>query len=369
MKTLVLLLCLLALPAWAQINPFATTLTKTFYKNLRKNAGKGVYLGHQDALAYGLHPDGTRWVGEPGRSDIHSVSGQYPAVVGFDLGRLELDSVRNLDGVPFQAMKRSIAETYARGGFSTVSWHPNNPTDLSKTSWDKVPFTVQRILHDEEIKGIYRKWLDRVAAFFADLKTPEGEMIPVVFRPFHEHTGSWFWWGAEHCTPEEYIALWQETVRYLLYEKKLNHLIIAYSTDFFQSREHYLERYPGDTYVDLLGVDTYHRNAPESNAAFVTQVRRMLATLDELAQEKAKPYAITETGLEQVTEAKWWTEVLLPALEGKRASYVLVWRNGYDKHYYAPYPGQGSASDFLKALRSRKLLLSKGVAAQRLYRP
>ena len=367
MKRILIVFGLMATPAWAQINPFATSLTKTFYKNLLSNAGKGVYLGHQDALAYGLNANGTRWVNEAGRSDIHSVSGQYPAVIGHDLGRLELDSMNNLDKVPFHAMKRHILETFQRGGISTLSWHPNNPTDFSKTSWDKVPFTVQRILRDEEVKRIYRTWLDKLAAFFADLKTPEGEMIPVIFRPFHEHTGSWFWWGADHCTPEEYKTLWQETVRYLVYEKKLNHLLIAYSTDYFQSKEHYLERYPGDQYVDLLGVDTYHRDAPASNASFVSSLRRMLDTLDELSKEKDKPYAITETGLERVIETKWWTEVLLPALEGTRTTYVLVWRNGYDKHYYAPYPGHDSAADFLKMIQTGKVLLSKGVFDQGLY--
>ncbi len=95
----------------------------------------------------------------------------------------------------------------------------------------------------------------------------------------------------------------------------------------------------------------------------------MLDTLDELSQEKAKPYAITETGLEQVTESKWWTEVLLPALEGTRTTYVLVWRNGYDKHYYAPYPSQASAKDFLDMVASGKVLLSEGVAVQRIYQP
>jgi mannan endo-1,4-beta-mannosidase len=369
MKRILLLFWLFALPSWAQVNPFATSLTKTLYKNLQLNAGKGVYLGHQDALAYGLNPDGTRWVGEVGRSDIHSVSGQYPAVIGFDLGRLELDSVNNLDGVPFNAMKRHIQETFKRGGLCTISWHPNNPTDFTKTSWDNVPFTVQKILGDEEVKAVYRAWLDKLAAFFADLKTADGKMIPVVFRPFHEHTGSWFWWGAEHCTPEEYKTLWQETYKYLVFEKKLNHLLIAYSTDFFQNREHYLERYPGDQFVDILGVDTYHRGAPASNSTFIVDVRRMLGTLDDLSKEKSKPYAITETGLERVTEAKWWTEVLLPALEGTRTSYVLVWRNGYDTHYYAPYPGQGSVDDFQKMLQSGKVLLSNGIGVQRLYKP
>ncbi len=366
MKKSFILLFLCLAKGWCQIHPIPTLLTKNLYQNLRNFEGKGVFLGHQDALAYGLNADGSRWIGEKDRSDIHSVSGEFPAVLGLDLGRIELGTSHNLDQVPFEDMKVHIRQTYERGGFSTISWHLNNPVNPEKTSWDHVPGTVSKILEDPEVKSRYLSWLDLVAAFLSDLKTSDGDYIPVIFRPFHEHTGSWFWWGADHCTPDEYKALWKLTVDYLFQKKKLNHILIAYSTDVFRDKAHYLERYPGDEYVDLLGVDTYHRNAPESNTAFVHKLRSMLSILDQLSTEKKKPYAITETGLEQITEKDWWSNVVVPALHGFRPSYLLLWRNGYDKHYYAPYPGQGSVADFKEVLKSGKLILSNGI--QGIYR-
>jgi mannan endo-1,4-beta-mannosidase len=50
--------------------------------------------------------------------------------------------------------------------------------------------------------------------------------------------------------------------------KGLHHLLYAYSTDRFESEAHYLERYPGDDVVDLIGFDYYHRDAPKSNDEF-----------------------------------------------------------------------------------------------------
>ncbi|MFT6879208.1 MAG: mannan endo-1,4-beta-mannosidase, partial [Arcticibacterium sp.] len=84
--------------------------------------------------------------------------------------------------------------------------------------------------------------------------------------------------------------------------------------------------------------------------------------------EKDKPYALSETGLEQVTEANWWTTIFLPVLEGSGASYIMVWRNGRPDHFYAPYPGHSSESDFKKMAESGEVLFEKGAKAEGLYK-
>lgn len=52
--------------------------------------------------------------------------------------------------------------------------------------------------------------------------------VPVLFRPWHEHTGSWFWWGEKLCTPEEYKALWHMTVD-ILRSDGVDNALYAYS--------------------------------------------------------------------------------------------------------------------------------------------
>ena len=108
----------------------ATKETVNLYQNLNKSIDKGYFFGHQDDLAYGV-----KWKYEEGRSDIKDVTGDYPAVYGWDLGGLEYQKPNNIDGVPFKNIKKWIKETYDKGGISTISWHIDNPLTL-KNSWD-----------------------------------------------------------------------------------------------------------------------------------------------------------------------------------------------------------------------------------------
>src|SRR5690606_11642532 len=134
-------------------------------------------------LAYGVN-----WKYEAGRSDVHDITGDYPAVQGFDLGHLERGDAVNLDSVPFDRMKEYIRKTYAAGGIITISWHLRNPL-TGKTSWDASPGTVASILKGGEKHELYLQWLNKVADFLQDLKGMNGESIPVIFRPFHELNG------------------------------------------------------------------------------------------------------------------------------------------------------------------------------------
>ena len=351
----------------AQIDKNTTQETKNLYSGLKRSANKGVIFGQQDALAYGLNADKSRWIGDENRSDIKSISGEHPGLVGYDLGHLELDSANNLDGVPFSRIKTDIRKNYERGGINTISWHPNNPLDLSKTTWDKAEFTIRKILSDEQNRKNFEKTLDKLADFFLSLKGSKGELIPVIFRPYHEHTGSWFWWGADHCTPEEYKQFWKLTIDYLQKTRKVHNILIAYSTDNFKNKEHYLERYPGDDLVDILGFDTYHRNPPKSDSAFIANAARMVTTIRDLGKSSGKPFAITETGLEQITEADWWTKIIQPIIKNSGLSYILVWRNGRPDHYYAPFEGNNTVEDFRKLQQSGNILLEKKVANENLY--
>lgn len=74
----------------------------------------------------------------------------------------------------------------------------------------------------------------------------------------------------------------------------------------------------------------------------------MVATIKKLGTEKNKLYAITETGLERVTENDWWTRIVYPIISDSGLSYILVWRNGRPDHFYAPYPGHSSQEDFIR---------------------
>ncbi len=330
----------------------ATPETRALFGNLQKLAPDHVLFGHHDDLAYGY-----TWRDEPGRSDVKETAGAYPAVYGWDVNRLFLRGrLDTPDPRGARQLKNWIVEGYRRGGVATLAWHMDNPVSGGNT-WDTTR-AVAAMLPGGERHELYKASLDIVADFLNGLKTGGllggGTHIPVIFRPFHEHTGSWFWWGRPHASVEDFVALWRFTVTYLRDEKNVHNVLYAYSTDVFDSEADYLERYPGDSYIDMLGFDDYH--SVVSVAARDTLVRR-LHMLGAMAEARGKLAALTETGVETVPDSTWWTNVLLPALKadsmGRRVVYVLVWRNAnpaFDRpdHFYAPYPGHPSAPDFVR---------------------
>ncbi len=309
-------------------------------KRIQSLSKKGIMFGHQDALAYGIG-----WKADTFRADIHDVSGDFPAVFGWDLGHIT-DSV-NIDSVSFSRMKQWAMEVHRRGGINTYSWHERNIATGGNT-WDITP-SIDQILPGGSKHETFCQRLDLLADFFNSLKTPEGKLIPVVFRPFHEMNGGWFWWGIKSCTPEQYQALFQFTVNYLRNEKNLHQLIYVYSPNDFESREDYLKWYPGDSYVDILGVDDYYNfHSPEG----ISEVKRQVKILSELSLEKSKPIAISETGYETLSDTVWFTQTLLKAITDDSIptsiAWVMVWRNGRADHFYAPYLGHPSVNDFIK---------------------
>jgi mannan endo-1,4-beta-mannosidase len=318
----------------------ADPLAEILFQNLSRLSDDYILVGHQDALAYGMD-----WKGDEFRSDINDVCGDFPAVFGWDLGHI--GEPENIDGVPFERMKQWIIEVYKRGGINTVSWHIRNIAS-GGSSWD-TSSCVREILPGGEFHQSYIEKLDHMADLFSSLKSGESDLIPLLFRPYHEMNGDWFWWCRKSCTPEEYKALFQFTVDYLRKEKQLHNLIYVYSTDVFSTEEEYLTYYPGDDYVDVLGFDDYHSLVKKET---VHGTVAMLEILDALGRAKSKLITISETGVETIPDATWFTKVVLPTLKTNdatmKASWILFWRNGRPDHFYGPHPAHPSAGDFVK---------------------
>jgi hypothetical protein len=369
MKKAILMLMLVSNTVFAKklqlpIDKKATKETIQLYNNLKKLAKKGTMFGHQDGLAYGVN-----WKYEPNRSDVKDICGDYPAVLGWELGRLEIDQAVNIDSVPFDKMQQFIKQTYQRGGVNTISWHLNNPL-TGKSAWDPATGTVKSILKGGEKYEVYKSWLNKVAKFLSELKDDNGVMIPVIFRPFHELNGSWFWWGKNHCTPQEIKTLYQQTVQYLRDEKQLHHLLYAFNTDKFYTSEEYLERYPGDDFTDLIGFDIYQRG--NDVTAFVNEFDGMLGRLEQIANIRGKIAAVTEFGYGRVPNDKWFTGALLQALKNHHMSYALAWRNAGKKsetdiEYYVPYTGHPAAADFAAFYKDPFTLFTKEAKKKKLY--
>ncbi len=338
-------------------DPDATAETKALYSNLWKIQSEGFMFGHHDDLLYGRD-----WTQEQDRSDVKDVCGDYPAVYSIDFAEIMDDrhstSTLNAD------RKRTIQEARRRGEIITACAHINNPL-TGGDAWDNSDNTVvQKILDaDSDVNTTYKSWLDRLAVFLLELTDDQGDLIPIIFRPYHEHTQTWSWWGRSCTTQNEFINLWRFTVDYLIKEKEVHNLIFAISPqlDAAGAKENILFRWPGDEYVDFIGMDSYHGT---NTNALLTNARN----LSDLSIEKKKPCGITETGIEGVRKGSveytdYWTKEILTPIAGKKISMVVMWRNKYDPghdghHFYGPWTGHSSSADFVKFYQSNFTIFS-----------
>ena len=316
-------------------------------------------VGHQDSYYYGHSWENVSnpVYGTVPRSDYYETFGKWPDILGSDLGHIELASDKNIDGVPFRLMRECIVYQDSIGKMATLSWHPRNPL-TGGDAWDvSSEEVVKSILPGGEKHELFlNNYLKHAADFLLSLRRADGSLVPVIFRPWHEHTGSWFWWGRHNCSTEEYVALWKMTHDY--FDKAgLDNLFWAYSPDK-TGIETYMERYPGDDMVDLFGLDAYMYNIPElgledSRKLLREKMTEWISFASNLAAEHNKPFAVTETGWETIPDTEWYTEILLPAMSGHKVSYCLFWRNAWDKpnHFYLPYPGHKGVDNFMTAFK------------------
>ena len=330
------------------IDKKATEETQALFYNLMELSENHTLFGHQHATEYGHG-----WFDDDNRSDVKSVTGSHPAVIGVDFGGF---SGRPADAIARskESLRKNVVDTYNRGGVTTIAWHFSNPVSEGGFYWvDSLSLpAVKYIIPGGEAHEKYKDILNGIGEWAHSIRGADGKLVPVIFRPYHEFDGGWFWWGRTHCTRDDFISLWQFTVSYLRDSLDVHNFIYAFSPDNkFLTEVEFLERYPGNEWVDMVGMDNYGDMGRDRYALDIAA--RKLKIVSDYARRSGKLAAFTETGLESITNPDWWTETLLKVMradENLKLAYVLVWRNDVRSptHYYAPFPGHPSVPDFMK---------------------
>lgn len=335
----------------------ATEQTAALFYNLKKIAKTNVLFGHQDDTKRGVTNAATQWANEQHlpsvskeKSDVKEVTGAYPAVYGHDLQHIADFLSGNWFDYERDISRQLAIEAYNRGGVNTYSWHYDNPVSQTDGSfyWDNSKvIAVPNILVGGSHHEVYKQSLKEVADFSKTLIGADGRLVPVIFRPFHEFDGSWFWWGANHCTIEQYKQLYQFTVTYLRDILGVHNFLYAWSPDKnFTSLSQYLERYPGDAYVDVVGSDNYGDLADAANPLVASNKYKIIS---DYGKDNNKVAAMTETGsTSNLARSNWYTSLLLQVLKMQKIelAYTLVWANTKN-NFYTPYKGHPAEADFI----------------------
>ena len=334
----------------------ATEPTAALFYNLKKVAKTSILFGHQDDTKRGVTNSTTDWANEQHlptvsreKSDVKEVTGAYPAVYGHDFIH-----IANFTDGPWYDYEAQIArqltiDAYNRGGVNTYAWHYWNPVSKGDFYWDKSPVeAVSQIIPGGSAHQVYKGSLKEVADFAKSLMGADGKLVPVIFRPFHEFDGDWFWWGRAHATATDYVTLYQFTVSYLRDSLGVHNFLYAWSPDKnFTSQSEFLQRYPGDAFVDVVGSDNY---GDLSDASSPVTASNKYKIVSDYGKAKNKVAAMTETGsTTNLAKSDWFSERLLKVLKAQQLelAYTLVWANTRN-NFYTPYKGHPAEADFIK---------------------
>ncbi len=243
-------------------------------------------------------------------SDCKDVVGDHPAVFGIDPHYMLYKSVSER-----QLHIDEAKAAYENGSIVTFDFHQRSRVDgeiyYSQITDETDKSLVYDIVNDQnDARSWYFGEIDEV------LDIINNELgFTVVFRLFHEMNGNWFWWGTQTAnhSPELYVDFYKLTVDYM--KERTNHLLFAWSPDKTLDTSYY----PGDNYVDVVGVDYYN---PDKAG-----LKQKLIELTEFAEQHNKVAALTETGQQQYVSNNpdFWTDNILSVIEEGGSSIKIAW--------------------------------------------
>jgi mannan endo-1,4-beta-mannosidase len=239
---------------------------------------------------------------------IYQSSGKYVGMIGRDYKWDSLTAANN-----------EMIEYSNAGGLVTVSDHFDNPAS-GGNAWDTSYVDLTQVATSgASSNNKLRAELDRIAGAMATL---QDNNVVVLFRPLHEMNGSWFWWGGKYA--DSYKTLWRYIFNYMTQVKGLHNLLWVYSPNAYLDMTYY----PGDQYVDIVGVDLYGTGGSIGQLGGYGQA--------------TKPFAITEFGMCQggVT----WTPSacqpaslsnIIPSLKQSmpKTIFIMFWNGVYALDY------------------------------------
>jgi mannan endo-1,4-beta-mannosidase len=329
------------------VDPEATAYTKSLYAYLAGQRGKQILFGHQHATTESISSST-----DPIQSEVKISTGDYPAIFGWDTLSIEGKEKPGIFGNAALSRERVIEkmqEAHELGGIVALSTHPPNFVTGGSFN-DTTGNVVADILPGGSKHAEFNRYLDLIADVANNLKDKDGEPIPLLFRPFHEQNGGWFWWGARSTKTADYIALYRYTVEYLRDAKDVHNFLYVFSPNgpFRGEEADYMTTYPGDAYVDILGMDQYDSQENPGSKSFLDQLAADLAMINRLADARGKIAALSEYGYSpqgmKTTgngDLAWFTKVLEAIKsdpDAKRTAYMQTWANfALDGNLFVPY--------------------------------
>ena len=235
---------LFAASGTAPVNPNASYEARELLQLLYNLRGKGMLTG-----MYNWHAVPTE------RTErLKGITGKYAGIWNTDFGYGDREN--NMKEIRYGVINAAKNQA-AQGDIVSLMWHEVKPSDPESAGWGSVQGYYTDDEYDQLITegtDLHNQWLARIDEIAEYLKELRDAGIPVLWRPYHEPNLACFWWGKNGG--ERFITLWRQMYdRYTNYHG-LNNLIWVWGAGMGSAANMY-DYYPGNAYVDVLGVDIY----------------------------------------------------------------------------------------------------------------
>jgi mannan endo-1,4-beta-mannosidase len=205
-------------------------------------------------------------------NEIHDQTGHWPAIMGVDYADFPNGSLTT------KTPNQAALEYWRQGGLVTISAHLYNPANPKGGGLRDQGVDLNSVLEPDS--ETHTRWMQELDLMAAGLQELNEAGVVVLWRPFHEMNGGWFWWGAKE--PDTFIIVWRHMFDYLTKTKGLDNLLWVYSPNHGEKTAAY---YPGDRFVDLVGLDAYTDFVDRGHIRGYAEVEKL-----------GKPFGFTEYG-------------------------------------------------------------------------
>jgi mannan endo-1,4-beta-mannosidase len=199
-------------------------------------------------------------------------TGRWPAIIGLDYAEFRTG------GLEWKSVNKLALEYARKGGLVTISAHLYNPASPKRGGLRDKGVDLETLLRPGHEN--HRRWIEELDTLAAGLKNLQDSGVVVLWRPFHEVNGDWFWWGAKN--PETFIRVWRHMFDDFTKTRGLHNLLWVYGPNHGKRTAEY---YAGDGYVDIVGLDAYTDFVDPKHILGYPEVARL-----------PKPFGFTEFG-------------------------------------------------------------------------
>jgi mannan endo-1,4-beta-mannosidase len=203
---------------------------------------------------------------------IHEKTGSWPALIGVDYADFQNGSLTS------KAPNQAAIEYWKQGGLVTISAHLYNPANPKGGGLRDQGVDLNALLSSDG--DTHTRWMQELDLIAVGLQELKDAGVVVLWRPFHEMNGGWFWWGAKD--QDLFIKVWRHMFDYFSKAKGLDNLLWVYSPNHGNKTAAY---YAGDHYVDLVGLDAYTDFVDTEHIKGYAEVAQI-----------SKPFGFTEYG-------------------------------------------------------------------------